>query len=895
MKNYKPLMNKFWALVLMISFFFVLAPKSYAQTDQDWSAPVNLSNSGSAVNPILVRDFRGTLHAIWEDRVDGYRYSQSTDGNTWTRPQTVKFPFQPQAQPLAAVGAPSSVPSPVLLADKYGSIYVFWIDTEASLMYGQTTSADLAYPGRWRITRLVRGVLNFDAILDTHSALHIAYIHNVTTLDFPAGVYYMHSNLGGGYWSKPAKLYESEYFPSLKLSKSFIRVASSDLQNDQKVYVTWDMRMLKRVFMAVSTDAGLNWSDAQQIKGPEDTKRQIAFNLNVAAFGGNVLLIWGEGEQGSAKCTVYSQQSGDDGKSWNETVAVLGGSFNCPQNTKFITQSQNYVVALLVDQVDSTVVAWDGKQWSQPQIQTRLPTFSNPLTFDVVMLGCRYDLVWEDHLYVVGCDQGIGGDVWFLSRSLEPVESWFSPLSVWTEPDVLLDKLENPERVSYFSSVPDDNGYIHAVWAQSTTGQVIRPLEKIEYARWDGKQWSKPVPVITSSNGMLVQLSLNIDLQERLLLTGVDNNTGDLIFSWAKSNKASLPSEWADLKILPSPSQINASPDLVVDGSGRIVVVYAVPVNENRGIYVIQSTDGGDSWSLPELAFDAVLAQWEGVEQPKICLGADGVLNLSFVRDTKRVGQPVGLYYSQSADGGVTWSNTQVLSEDAILWQKIMCSGQTVHVLWQGYDGLEYTNMSRISQDSGKTWGQLNTITGVSANASRVAVAMEGPNLLHFIQLVENDDYPANQENVILQDVSWDGSSWNLEAEKAFTVIGNEIHYSLSADITSTGFLGVFLSAGYANPTSGRQDQVFLFSRFLSNEGSGLQPLVSLMPTPASTVSSPNTPLPLPTPSLAATVLNGDSTPTLSGQRNLVGVLIVGFGIIIAVFILLRRVPIRKK
>ena len=90
---------------------------------------------------------------------------------------------------------------------------------------------------------------------------------------------------------------------------------------------------------------------------------------------------------------------------------------------------------------------------------------------------------------------------------------------------------------------------------------------------------------------------------------------------------------------MPSPSKINSSPDLVVDGASRIVVAYAVSINEDRGIYVVQSTDNGDTWSLPRQVFDAVRAEWERVEQPKICLGTDGILHLSFVKGTERIGE----------------------------------------------------------------------------------------------------------------------------------------------------------------------------------------------------------------------------------------------------------------
>ncbi|MCI0549851.1 MAG: glycoside hydrolase [Anaerolineae bacterium] len=899
MINRKRILWRLFVLVVVAAFFMSSASVSYAQSNPDWSDPVNISNSGSAINPTLVRDFTGTLHAIWENRSGGHKYSQSADGTAWTAPQSVNFPFLPTVLPIGLLdinsgpAANMAGPPPVLLADQAGSIHVFWIDAEASLFYGQTAPPDLATPDRWKLTtRLARGVLNFSAIMDSRGILHVTYIHNVATSNVPVGIYYMQSNLGGGFWSTPAKLYESEYLSSMTLDDSFIRIASNDSQTDQKIYVTWDVRALKRVYMTVSLDAGLSWMEAQQIKGPEDTGGLTPFNLNVEAFDNNVLLIWQEGELGSDRCTVYSQWSDDNGNTWSESLAVLGGISDCPKSTRFLAQSDGIFVSLLVGQLDSTMIAWDGKQWSLPQVKTRLPAFTNPLTFDTVMLGCRYDLVWDDRLFVVGCDQGSGngGDIWFLSRALEPVEGWFAPSSIWEELDGLISGSEKPEKISGFTSMSDNVGYVHAVWIQSEVGEVISPIKKIVYARWDGRQWSNPSPVITLSDRIPVHLSLTVDSNERLLLTWLDKSTGDILFSWAKLDKATSASEWALPRILPSPSQINTHPDLVVDGAGRIAVVYAVPVNENRGVYVVQSSDGGDTWSLPQRAFDAVSAAWERVEQPRVCLGSEGELHLSFAKSSERVGQPAGLYYVRSSDGGVTWSDAQALTEELIHWQQIVCSSDgTVHVLWQEFDGLVFANLSRVSLDSGGTWGQSNAITGVNPSVSNVAVAMNAGDSLHFIQLFEKTGvYTANQENVTLQDLSWDGSRWNLEADKAFTIIGRDINYSLSTDITSTGYLGVFLSAEYANPAVEQQDQIFTFGRFLENQANNLQSLTPLIPTPATNDNgSSNNPPPTSSPTSDQAAIDAGTTSVSTLQRNLIGVIIVVF--VIGLFMVFRK------
>ncbi len=336
---------------------------------------------------------------------------------------------------------------------------------------------------------------------------------------------------------------------------------------------------------------------------------------------------------------------------------------------------------------------------------------------------------------MAGCDESKGGDVWFLSRSLDPVENWFSLPSTWAAPVVLSDHLKE---ASALSMVADANGALHSIWAQSSVAKDGSKSQAIEYAGWDGSQWTKAQPILFPSGALPAQMSLAIHAQERLLLTWVDDASGDLLFSWVKMDRANLPSEWASPVVLPSPSDLISSPNMVVDRSGRIVVAYAISLNEDRGIYIVQSTDDGTTWSKPVSVFDGAAAHWGKLGNPRISLGENGILHIIFSREDLRPGQPMGLYYSQSLDGGMTWSVPQILSEGAILWSDMTTYDRhTVHVFWQEYDSLVYANMSQLSLDGGQTWSKPSEITGSNDHATPVSVTKDGSGIIYFIQLLE--------------------------------------------------------------------------------------------------------------------------------------------------------------
>jgi hypothetical protein len=792
--------------------------------------------------------------------------------------------------PLASKELP-----PVLLADENGAIHLFWISSDGGLFYGQATSTNLSNPNSWNTTsRLARDVIGFDVTLDAVGALHIAYVVNSSTDASPAGIYYRQSIIGGGFWSEVSKLYESEYFRVAKQDDVYIRISTSNSIRNQKIIVTWDNRAQKRVFMAISEDSGATWGASQQIKGPEDTGGiDTPFNLTVSAFEENALLIWQAGEPGSSRCTVYSQWSEDGGINWSDATTVLGGRSECPLSTKIISKDTKYISVMFIGQVSPVLVAWNGYQWSDVQTQIQLPSFSNPLTYDAILLGCRYDIIYNDRLYVAGCDQGRGKDVWFLSRMLEPMENWFMSSEIFGEPVVLTARSEDPERISNFYSTADNSGNIHAVWVQSKIGQEAVSDLTIKYARWDGSNWTTPESIIAPLNGIPLQLSITTDSFGRLLLTWIDGFNGDLVFSWANLEQANLSSGWVELTGLPVPSRLVDSSDLVVDGSGRIFAVYGIPINESRGIYIVQSTDSGKNWSAPIRVFDAVAESWERVENPRISLGSDGVLQLIFVRHTVRFGQPEGLYYSRSADGGRTWSDPQILSEGEIQWADITSYGdKTVHIIWQEYDGLVYANVSQISLDGGLTWGKQNDIAGVNESPTKVSIASDGHGVLHFIQLVSKDSLSANnQKGFILQDWKWDGVNWMPDLVKDFVIKGEEVTYDLSTYITSTGFLGVFIPVEFNNSSNSVQSEVLTFSRFLEDAGDNSHLPIPIAPESidSTEVSGVSVSQPTPTQDFSMLLDNNDSSSPI--QKNVTGLVLIGAGVIATLILLLWRRP----
>ncbi len=878
---------RFILIFLQIIILLTTFQLGLAQSSTDWTIPINISVSGVATNPISVIDSNGIIHVIWLDKVDGYKYAKSANGTKWTAPVAVDFPFGVNDFP------------PVLLADRAGFIHIFWIAKTGSLLYAQSESGNMADPKLWTYATLSNGVANFDVTVDSKNLIHLAYIENITNENGYAGVYYRRSPAGSASWTQPISLYASDYFRGSLPTNSSIHISVSNQTSIQPVFVSWDNRAQKRIFYARSGDNGNSWGKAQEFKGPNDIGGVgLPFNLSVWVENKNVLLMWQVGEPGTSKCSVFSQASTDAGASWGDVLTLFGGATACPSNIRFVQFQPGEVAALLAESGDPVLIAWNGQQWSSALPQVNLPAFSNPDTNDALLLGCRQDIFYKDKLVVVACDQSEGGDIWYLSRSLPPIDTWFSQSEIWQDP-VVLDS--ETQTVTEMVSVADTVGNIHTLWVEVPDGSVgDKPF--IQYTRWDGSSWSAPDTVIRNLDHKPEQMSLHLDAKDRLLLTWVDSSTGDVLFSWSNLQQAGFPSGWEVSTIVPTPSRLIDAPDVAADSTGRIVIAYTVSLNEDRGVYVVQSTDNGATWSPIIKAFDGVAAQWEFVESPKIAIGGDGTLHLLFTRRSTWSSDPSGLYYSRSQDGGVTWSPAQMVSEGVITWSALVAFGNgTLHRLWQENDGLVIANLSQVSRDNGVSWGRKLDVTGVSDSPSQIALAQSASGQMTFVQLTRKEDLAApSLQKLSVQDAVWDGTNWNPQPRHELSIRNRGVETVITAGLSSTGYLGILLSAVHVSSKGEIQRQVFSLGRFVSDLKNDSNRVLPVIPVPtysiaATSVQTSGSQIQQITPTVDTSVLFDSNNPSEGMTKNIVGLLLIVSVLAVLFVVVFIRRPIRSK
>lgn len=792
---------------------------AYAQAEVDtWTEPANLSRSGGAANPLMVVDAEGRYHVLWEDTFQGPIYMHG-DGIEWIGPEPVRLPF--------------GIFVPRLIADQNGFIHAFWFNEQGTLFYSRVRSENFPVSRSWTTPqRLAEAALELSVVVDVHGRLHLGYVRNLQTADFPSGIYYRQASSETFSWSEAMLLYESPYLRSLTRENAHLQVETASPGDPERLYVVWDDRLRERVFLAKSADGGENWSPPEEVTRPEEGSVTAGpARIMVVASNNYAMLIWQIGGT-EAGCAQLFQWSEDGGETWQGPTRMLEDVVGCAQSNQLIRSDLGFILMTVIqDQV--YLLAWDGSRWSDPQVQRPLSSFLDVDRQRNVALKCRQAVLsGGNNLTVVGCDPDGSQDIWWLTRQLVEVESWFPGDPVWSPISPIA---ANSEAMFLDPAVLAlSNGRIHLFWSQPAAGVISTAGTAIYYSRWDAGFWSQPLAVLASPEGKAEQPAVAVNPAGRLLVVWSGGTNGEIYFSQANSGQAVVASAWTQPQLLPSPQPVGSSPGIVVDREGVIYVVYAIPLNEERGIYLTRSFDGGENWTAPVRVFDAMAAGWAMVDKPRLALTGNGSLHLLWTRYSLPTGTgPQALYYARSQDQGDTWAIAEEVVDNPAVWSQVAGAGeQTVHRVWQELSSGRTTLWHEQSLDNGISWQRTAPVSIFGDTVGTPSLTWDKAGRLHLLQVIGR-----GLNSFIIQHWLWDGERWIIERSMDLGASTANSIGSLVASLSEEGELAVVLTGRKVIPESGRQQDNLLYT------GRHLE-----IPVVAELLPSPATPTPIPTP-----------------------------------------------
>ena len=782
-------------------------------TEAETEAPVNLSRGGAAFAPIIVTAPDDTLRAFWWDQHEGLMVADGTlthssvlsstvetvvTNELWSEPRPVPLPAE------APMPLPGETP-PRILVDAAGRAHAFWLAGQAGtgvaglvspstetpsegvpdlasgiqalllqqLMGGQVPTPEtdttlrlmhsqLAANGTdWSLpTVLAESAVGFDIATDAAGALHAAYVDTVRAPHSLAGVYYRRLGEEDGRWTSPAAVHQSRYLRSLSPETARVRLAVEDTGG---VYVTWDDPRQLHAVLTYSADGGGGWEPARPVGDPD----RITYGGRLFSVpGGETQMLWETGGA-YAGCSLYQAPVSDVlAGSEDAGQQVLEGLTDCPANDQFLPLGEGQVLMIAGGGSDAlTLATWSGEQWSLP-VRSGFE-FDDPESGGRVYLDALQaalvgrstgseDEPISQALVAVGTD--LMGDVWTTSSQMGALQMLFAPPPPWSAPDAFSAGEGYPGLPAVAA---DSEGNVHVLWSEAEVRG--EPGQALLYARRDtpaepapGREtWTQPSRVIESSQGRILNPAM-IAVGDALHAVWSGGQNGEVFYSRAFARDAYSASGWSQPALLPAPAQIGSWPHIAADADGTLHVVYAIPLNEQRGIYHTRSDDGGETWSPSHQVFDAAAAEWVVADYPRLAMDEQGTLHAVWVRSPlPGSGPPEGIFHARSDDGGDTWSEPERIGLGAYARPQLAASSNgEVHVVWNEVTD-PYTCWHTWSVDSGQTWTRPERVAGFRDLSAPTSLMADGAGTLYLLGLGQDSD---GQPALFLS--GWDAGRW---------------------------------------------------------------------------------------------------------------------------------------
>jgi hypothetical protein len=759
------------AAVVLLASLLVRAP-AVAQDEPAnplWSEPVNLSRSGSASKPLVAAapGDDGVVQAFWWDRFDGV---------TTAIYDPVRAEWQPAAPaPIvltSVVGEGDRAQvvreligaMPGLVVDTTGRVHAFWFGPTtretglqpqllSHLRLGTTSwtepSAVSESVSGWAMDSTARGVL------------HLAYVRPIESDRFPAGIYYTRSTDNGATWSTLHILVPSRYFRLYSAEQINLSVHAGD---DGGVFIAWDDPRLGAAYMLASRDGGETWTVPAPAAGPGVSAEDVRFVQLDNAPDSAPTLLWRDTSAFSG-CVLYQQplvaRPGDEDPQAAPTriVAELN---SCPVGLRSLgTTAADQARSLLISGEGTstlTLFGWDGDSYSLP---TPLSfNFADPETGARVYLSdLQATLTAGGQLVVVGAsDAGASestGEIWALQTTVSALDVAFAPPSPWSARVVVGTAPRETLAPGAPATAIDLSGRLHLLWTEGAA---------LKYSRRDTDgRFSQPVTVATATGatGSPTLLALGDRLHAVWAQGSGPGAIGEVVYSSAYTGDAYAAGTWTTPQALSLPGMAAAAPALTTDANGAFHVLFAVPLNEERGVYYTRSIDLGASWTEPGIVFDATQppagsGTWPMVDHTALAADGAGTLHALFVEGSAHGPFPArGLWTSRSTDGGESWSSLFLIAEGAAAHPRIAAVGAQLLVLWQ--DAARGTLSTRTSADYGNTWSYQQAVPGFRSAVEPGAAALLTGGLQAMTLVGLTHDF-ANAP--ALQTSAWDGARW---------------------------------------------------------------------------------------------------------------------------------------
>jgi hypothetical protein len=319
----------------------------------------------------------------------------------------------------------------------------------------------------------------------------------------------------------------------------------------------------------------------------------------------------------------------------------------------------------------------------------------------------------SNHIHVVWQDRTHGNSEIYYKRSTNGGTTWTTKRMTYSVAN------------STFSDVAvDSNNYVHVVWGDATPNNF-----EIFYRRsTDGGETWNGTERLTWNAGDSNNPAVAVNSGGRVNVVWHDDTPGNSEIYYKRRIDGKII--WTGAKRLTWDLHRSYNPAIAVDITDNIHVAWNDDIYDgNYEIYYKRSTDGGTTWPK----FKRLTQNAGDSQHPDIAVDSSNTIHVVWYDETFIIPE---IFYRRSTNGGETWDNVRRLTWNAgsSEYPAIAAdSSNRTHVVWQDISPGNYEIYYKRSTNGGSTWSKYKRLTWNSGPSYNPDIALDSSNNIHVV------------------------------------------------------------------------------------------------------------------------------------------------------------------
>jgi len=293
------------------------------------------------------------------------------------------------------------------------------------------------------------------------------------------------------------------------------------------------------------------------------------------------------------------------------------------------------------------------------------------------------------------------------------------------------------------------NGHLFIVWNDASNGE-----DEIFFSKStdNGVTWSTPVD-ISFTEGASYSPDIAVDSSGNMHVVWYDNSSGNWEILYTRSDDEG--SIWTIPKNISNNTGASKKPSIIADKLNHLHIVWQDETTGNSEIFYTQSLDGGVTWSTKKDISN------NGGASRNAVIASDNLNNLHVAWDDDSLGNSE-ILYSKSINNGASWTTAKDISNNGQYSYKpsiAVDSNNNIYLSWMDNTPGNWEILVTRSSDNGANWTTVKDVSNTPGDSLNPFISIDSTNTIH---LLWQDNYQTSGYNDLFYSKTANALNWTV-------------------------------------------------------------------------------------------------------------------------------------